>query len=108
VLVLILRLRFLRTSSDVSGTTQLRKTALNAEHRRLGAKMVTSAAGILPVEYSGILAEHIATRTAAGLFDVSHMGEIEVHGDQALDLVQTTLPVMTRANWRSGRHNIPG
>ncbi len=69
-------------------TTQLRKTALNSVHRRLGAKMVDFGGWDMPVEYSGILAEHMATRTAAGLFDVSHMGEIEVHGDQALNLVQ--------------------
>jgi aminomethyltransferase len=69
-------------------TTQLRKTALNAVHRRLGAKMVNFGGWDMPVEYSGILAEHLATRTAAGLFDVSHMGEIEVRGDRALDLVQ--------------------
>ena len=42
----------------------------------------------MPVEYSGIVAEHMATRTAAGLFDVSHMGEIEVRGPHALALVQ--------------------
>ena len=42
----------------------------------------------MPVEYSGIVKEHLATRTAAGLFDVSHMGEIEIRGPQALDLVQ--------------------
>jgi aminomethyltransferase len=42
----------------------------------------------MPVEYSGIIAEHVATRTAAGLFDVSHMGEIEIRGAGALDLVQ--------------------
>jgi aminomethyltransferase len=42
----------------------------------------------MPVEYSGIIAEHMATRTAAGLFDVSHMGEIEVRGPHALELVQ--------------------
>jgi aminomethyltransferase len=69
-------------------TTQIRKTALNAVHRRLGAKMVNFGGWDMPVEYSGILAEHLATRTAAGLFDVSHMGEIEIHGDRALDLVQ--------------------
>jgi aminomethyltransferase len=69
-------------------TTQLRKTALNAVHRRLGAKMVNFGGWDMPVEYSGILAEHMATRTAAGLFDVSHMGEIEVRGERALDLVQ--------------------
>ena len=69
-------------------TTQLRKTALNAEHRRLKAKMVNFGGWDMPVEYSGILSEHMATRTAAGLFDVSHMGEIEVFGEEALALVQ--------------------
>jgi aminomethyltransferase len=61
---------------------------LNAEHRRLKAKMVNFGGWDMPVEYSGIVSEHIATRTAAGLFDVSHMGEIEVFGDDALALVQ--------------------
>jgi aminomethyltransferase len=69
-------------------TTQLRKTALNGVHRRLKAKMVNFGGWDMPVEYSGIVAEHMATRTAAGLFDVSHMGEIEVCGAHALDLVQ--------------------
>ena len=69
-------------------TTQLRKTALNAAHRRMNAKMVNFGGWDMPVEYSGIIAEHIATRTAAGLFDVSHMGEIEIQGTRALDLVQ--------------------
>ena len=69
-------------------TESLRKTALNAIHRQMGAKMVNFGGWDMPVEYSGIIAEHNATRTAAGLFDVSHMGEIEVRGRQALDLVQ--------------------
>ena len=69
-------------------TTQLRKTALHSAHRRLGAKMVDFGGWDMPVEYSGIVSEHLATRTAAGLFDVSHMGEIEVRGPHALDLVQ--------------------
>jgi aminomethyltransferase len=69
-------------------TTQLRKTALNAVHRRMNAKMVNFGGWDMPVEYSGIMAEHLATRTAAGLFDVSHMGEIEIQGARALDLVQ--------------------
>ncbi len=69
-------------------TTQLRKTALNGVHRRLKAKMVNFGGWDMPVEYSGIVAEHMATRTAAGLFDVSHMGEIEVRGAHALELVQ--------------------
>src|ERR1700689_1502322 len=50
--------------------------------------MVNFGGWDMPVEYSGIIAEHMATRTAAGLFDVSHMGEIEVRGPHALDLVQ--------------------
>jgi aminomethyltransferase len=71
-----------------SATTQLRKTALNAVHRRMGAKMVNFGGWDMPVEYSGIVSEHMATRTAAGLFDVSHMGEIELRGPHALALVQ--------------------
>src|SRR6202044_4086192 len=77
-----------KPSVNTSATVELRKTALNAVHRRMGAKMVNFGGWDMPVDYSGIVAEHMATRTAAGLFDVSHMGEIEVHGDQALDLVQ--------------------
>src|SRR6202040_4260232 len=57
-------------------------------HRQLGAKMVNFGGWEMPLEYSGILVEHEAVRTRAGLFDVSHMGEIEIRGAQALDLVQ--------------------
>jgi aminomethyltransferase len=71
-----------------STSTPLRKTALNATHRRLGAKMVNFGGWDMPVEYSGIIAEHMAVRTAAGLFDVSHMGEIVIHGPGALELAQ--------------------
>jgi aminomethyltransferase len=66
----------------------LKRTALNAEHRACGAKMVDFSGWDMPVEYSGITREHMAVRTAAGLFDVSHMGEIEVRGAQALALLQ--------------------
>ncbi|MGH9714402.1 MAG: glycine cleavage system aminomethyltransferase GcvT [Candidatus Acidiferrales bacterium] len=69
-------------------TVEIRKTALNAIHRRLGAKMVNFGGWDMPLEYSGIIAEHIAVRTKAGLFDVSHMGELEMRGPGALDLVQ--------------------
>lgn len=54
----------------------------------MGAKMVDFSGWDMPLEYSGILAEHEAVRRRAGLFDVSHMGEIEILGAQALDLVQ--------------------
>jgi aminomethyltransferase len=68
--------------------TSLRKTALNATHRAAGAKMVSFGGWDMPVEYTGIIQEHLAVRTACGLFDVSHMGEIEIRGADALTLVQ--------------------
>jgi aminomethyltransferase len=65
----------------------LRTTPLNAVHRALGAKMVDFGGWDMPVQYSGIMDEHNAVRNAVGLFDVSHMGEIEVHGREAGRLV---------------------
>ena len=73
-------------SQALSGT--LKKTPLNARHRSLGARMVEFGGWDMPVEYSGISDEHLAVRTRAGLFDVSHMGEIEVAGRDALTAVQ--------------------
>src|SRR5437867_465192 len=66
----------------------LKKTPLNARHRSLGARMVEFGGWDMPVEYSGIVDEHLAVRTRAGLFDVSHMGEIEIAGGDALKAVQ--------------------
>src|SRR5437867_9969683 len=66
----------------------LKKTPLNARHRASGAKMVPFGGWDMPVEYSGIVQEHLAVRTRAGLFDVSHMGEIEIAGKDALAAVQ--------------------
>src|SRR5262249_26060121 len=66
----------------------LKKTPLNARHRASGAKMVGFSGWDMPVEYSGIVAEHDAVRQRAGLFDVSHMGEIEIAGTDALAAVQ--------------------
>jgi aminomethyltransferase len=66
----------------------LKRTALNATHRASGARMVNFCGWDMPVEYSGIIREHLAVRTAAGLFDVSHMGEIEIRGPHALSLLQ--------------------
>ncbi len=65
-----------------------KKTALFDVHKRLGARLIPFGGWEMPVEYSGIAKEHTAVRTAAGLFDVSHMGEFVVHGPQALDLIQ--------------------
>jgi aminomethyltransferase len=66
----------------------LKKTPLNGAHRALGAKMVPFGGWDMPVEYSGLIAEHNAVRKAAGLFDVSHMGEFEVEGPAALSFLQ--------------------
>jgi aminomethyltransferase len=68
--------------------TLLKKTPLNARHRTLGARMVEFGGWDMPIEYSGIVDEHMAVRTRAGLFDVSHMGEIEIAGRDALQGVQ--------------------
>jgi aminomethyltransferase len=72
-------------------TPNIRKTALNAVHRQMGAKMVQFNGWDMPVEYpssGGIIAEHMAVRTAVGVFDVSHMGDIRLTGPEALAAVQ--------------------
>jgi aminomethyltransferase len=65
-----------------------KKTAFHSTHRRHKAKMVDFGGWDMPVEYSGLIAEHMAVRTGVGLFDVSHMGEIQFRGPKALDAVQ--------------------
>jgi len=66
----------------------VKKTPLNQLHRDLGARMVDFGGWDMPVQYSGVINEHQAVREAAGLFDVSHMGEIEVSGSNALAFIQ--------------------
>ena len=66
----------------------LKKTPLNADHRKLGGKMVDFGGWDMPVQYTaGVIAEHLATREHSGLFDVSHMGEIYVEGEDAIKFV---------------------
>jgi aminomethyltransferase len=74
--------------STTAAPPALRKTALNATHRRLGAKMVDFGGWDMPVEYSGLIAEHMAVRTGVGVFDVSHMGDIQLRGPGSLAAVQ--------------------
>ncbi|MGA8269935.1 MAG: glycine cleavage system aminomethyltransferase GcvT [Candidatus Sulfotelmatobacter sp.] len=79
--------------SFVEATVAVRKTALNAVHRQMGAKMVEFSGWDMPVEYPasigcGIINEHMAVRTGVGIFDVSHMGDIRLAGPQALAAVQ--------------------
>lgn len=71
-----------------TGFGTLRKTPLNAVHRALGAKMVAFGGWEMPVEYSGLIEEHLSVRRAAGLFDVSHMGVLDVEGPGALGFLQ--------------------
>jgi len=78
-------------SAVQSTTPTVRKTALNAVHRQMGAKMVDFNGWDMPVEYpsaGGIIAEHNAVRTGVGIFDVSHMGDIRLQGPEALAAVQ--------------------
>ena len=77
--------------SSTTETQILRKTALNALHRRLGAKMVDFGGWDMPVEYpssGGLMKEHLAVRTGVGMFDVSHMGDILIRGPEALKATQ--------------------
>jgi aminomethyltransferase len=68
--------------------TPLKKTPLNSRHRSSGAKMVAFGGWDMPLEFTGITQEHLAVRRSAGLFDVSHMGELEIAGKDALAAVQ--------------------
>src|SRR5918912_920158 len=69
----------------------LQRTPLHDRHVALGARMVPFAGWEMPVQYQGVIAEHRAVRTDAGVFDVSHMGELEVEGPRAKDVLQATL-----------------
>ncbi len=68
--------------------TSLRHTPLHAAHQTLGARMMAFGGFDMPVQYTSIIEEHMAVREQAGLFDVSHMGELVVEGPHATDLVQ--------------------
>jgi aminomethyltransferase len=69
----------------------LKRTALHGRHAAAGAKLVPFAGWEMPVQYAGIREEHLAVRRDVGIFDVSHMGEIETRGPQALEFLQRVL-----------------
>ena len=71
--------------------TSLQRTPLFARHVAAGARMVPFAGWEMPVQYEGVIPEHRAVRTDAGVFDVSHMGELEVEGPTARDVLQGAL-----------------
>jgi aminomethyltransferase len=75
----------------VEQTTTLRRTPLFERHQAAGAKLVPFAGWEMPVSYEGVGAEHLAVRRGCGVFDVSHMGEIETSGPGALELLQRLL-----------------
>jgi aminomethyltransferase len=85
----------------------MKRTPLYAAHRRAGAKMVEFAGWEMPVQYRGVIDEHVAVRTRAGLFDVSHMGEIEVRGPGALELCQKiTANDVARIQLQQAQYNL--
>jgi glycine cleavage system T protein (aminomethyltransferase) len=69
----------------------LERTPLHPRHVELGARLVPFAGWEMPVQYEGVIAEHRAVRTDCGVFDVSHMGEFEVEGPRAAELLQSLL-----------------
>ncbi|GBC83657.1 Aminomethyltransferase [bacterium HR11] len=75
----------------------LRRTALYETHRQMGARMTAFAGFELPVQYTGVLEEHMAVRTAVGVFDVSHMGEIRIRGPGSPSFVDRMFTNRTRA-----------
>ena len=75
----------------MSSATDLRRTPLYDRHAAAGAKLVPFAGWEMPVQYAGIREEHIAVRTGAGVFDVSHMGQVLTRGPQATDFLQRML-----------------
>ncbi|MDB5892625.1 MAG: gcvT [Rhodoferax sp.] len=78
----------------MSTTADLLKTPLHALHLELGARMVPFAGYSMPVQYpAGLMAEHLHTRSAAGLFDVSHMGQLRLEGGDAAAAFETLMPV---------------
>jgi aminomethyltransferase len=76
---------------SIARVQTLRRTPLYEKHAEAGARLVPFAGWEMPVQYEGVIAEHRAVRTDAGLFDVSHMGEIEVEGPKAQELLQHVL-----------------
>jgi aminomethyltransferase len=76
------------TANDEDRPSELKRTPLEEEHLRLGAKMAPFAGWQMPIEYEGALAEHRSVRTHVGLFDLTHLGKVEVAGPGALGMLQ--------------------
>src|ERR1700760_4725576 len=72
----------------MSTSVDIARSPLHAQHEKLGAKLIDFHGWMLPVQYSSIMEEHHATRQAAGIFDISHMGQVMVTGPKAFDFLQ--------------------
>ena len=79
-----------REEPMTAGPTELRRSLLDV-HRRLGAKMGAFAGWDMPIQYQGTMSEHQAVRESVGVFDLSHLGKVEVRGDGAHDTLQHAL-----------------
>lgn len=77
--------------ADAAVDAPLRRTPLDAVHEQAGAKLVPFAGWRMPLQYDGIIAEHQAVRSSAGLFDVSHMGQLSIDGHEAIARAQRSL-----------------
>ncbi|MBU1026327.1 MAG: glycine cleavage system aminomethyltransferase GcvT [Candidatus Margulisbacteria bacterium] len=85
----------------------LKKTPLYEQHIKLGAKMVPFAGWEMPVSYKSIIEEHNAVRSAAGIFDIGHMGLIKIEGEDSLTLIQkTTTNDASKLKWFEGQYSI--
>ena len=78
--------------TDDSPTEYSAELPLDAWHRAMGARMVPFAGYAMPIQYEGIVAEHLWTRESAGLFDVSHMGQLLISGEGVDDALETLIP----------------
>ncbi len=92
---------------EAASTDTLRRTPLYGRHERAGARLVPFAGWEMPVQYDGIRQEHVAVRTGAGMFDVSHMGEIETSGPDAEAFLQRILSNdVTRIAERGAQYSV--
>jgi aminomethyltransferase len=86
---------------------ELKHTPLQAEHERLGAKLAPFAGWLMPIEYDGALAEHEAVRERVGLFDLTHLGKVEVSGPGALAMLQSVVTNdLTKASVGAALYNL--
>jgi aminomethyltransferase len=95
------------TEHPADGSEELRRTPLEAEHERLGAKLAPFAGWRMPIEYEGALAEHRSVREHVGLFDLTHLGKVEVVGPGALGMLQRLVTNdLERANVGDALYNL--